>query len=835
MMMKMMMVDSMCCSPGQMEEQQGLSRPLLPLPRLAQNGAATTASVAENASLGISQFCNTVQRDKLLIHDRASAFEDPVRQFGWIGSLPNLMEPHQLIETIRKSKNNELAKQIHLHICEAGLDMVLEDYLVSMFAGCGLLMNAEQLFYKLTHRSEYVWTFLIQGHAEHGDSEHAFGLYEKMQEDVMLPTLQTFMALLKACTVLKRAERSQEIHVDIIKEGFEGDLFIGSILLDAYSKSGLVLEAQDIFDELPARDVVSWTALLSGYAEMGLAMEALMCFEQMELEGVAPTPVTCVCSLKACGFLRVADKGKDIHAKAVKYGFESNTFVDSSLIDSYGKCGCLLEAQKVFDGASHRDIVSWTALIAGYAENGFDEEVLYLLEQMRIGGVVPNAATFACSLKSCSNIGSACNIREMHCAILKQGFDTNNLVGSALVDMYAKGGLLTEANEIFDKLFIRDEVSWNTLLAGYLEHGLFEEALHAYEDMQSDSVSPNDVTWVCSLKACSILGATHRSQDIHAEVIKQGGEKENHVTSALVDVYASCGLLAEAEHVSGELPARNVVTWNGLIAGYAEHGFGEYALECYQAMQSEGVPPDVVTFISSLKACCGVGNINSGREMHAEITKRGFEDEFIGSTLVDFYAKCGLLAEARDAFNMLPFRDVVMWNTLIQGYAEHGDSEEILVILEEMESDCFSWNAETFACCLKACCSTGFTVWGQEIHAKMVKEGYEAHHSVGNVLVDVYVKWGWLAEAKKVFEDLHVRDVVSWTALGSGFAECGLVEEALNLLEQMTLEGVSSNTVIHVSFLKALGNIGGMDRGRQIHMDLVKWGYETSNLVTNSL
>eukprot|EP00250_Pteridium_aquilinum_P018507 c24117_g17_i1 orf=213-1157(+) len=250
--------------------------------------------------------------------------------------LPSVNDFIHILQKCRANKNLISAQRIYSHARRNGLEVHKEvgNYLVPMFVECGSLTDAQQMFDRMAHRNVHSWTSLISGYVQSGQSPHALNLYQKMQEEDVYPNSYTLVAVLKAC---KRLEDVQGVHVDVAEKGFEKDLFVGSSLIDVYAKYGAVLDAHEVFNKLPGRNIVSWTALIAGYAEHGYGKEALRCLERMASEGVPPDIITYVCSLKACGCIRAIDKGQELHAEAIVKDLEGDVFLGSTLVDMYAK------------------------------------------------------------------------------------------------------------------------------------------------------------------------------------------------------------------------------------------------------------------------------------------------------------------------------------------------------------------------------------------------------------------------------------------------------------------------------------------------------------------
>ena len=368
-------------------------------------------------------------------------------------------------------------------------------------------------------------------------------------------------ALVKSCGRSKDLNEGQNLYFHIVEEGFEIDSFLGSPLVDMYIECGSLLDAIVVFNSFLVHDVVLWTSLIGGYAEKGLNIEAMNCLVRMRSEGLSPNAVTYLCCLK--GFQNIADIGKahEAHAGIVKQGFEMDVSVGSALVDVYGKCGFVIEAQIIFSQLSSRNAITWNTYITLYAENLHGKGILSLLYQMQFEGVCPDAVTFLCSLKG-SSIADSDEYRgqQIHIEIFKRGLEGLPSLGNALVDMYSKCGLFWEAHDVFNRLSIQNVVSWTALITGYIEHGFHTKALTCFKQMQERGVSPDVITFVGCLKAASSQKDARKGQKLHFHIIKEKFEMDIFIGNALVDMYGQCGLLVEAYEVIRDMPFRDVVS-----------------------------------------------------------------------------------------------------------------------------------------------------------------------------------------------------------------------------------------------------------------------------------
>jgi pentatricopeptide repeat protein len=402
-----------------------------------------------------------------------------------------------------------------------------------------------------------------------------------------------------------------------------------------------------------------------------------------------------------------------------------------------------------------------------------------------------------------------------------------------------------------------------------------QDPLAVLQDMQQrDSLIEPD-TYASILQGCKLLP---EGKLVHAHIIHSGFKPNVYLGNTLVNMYTKCGSLADARTVLEEMRKRNAVSWTVMIAAYAKNGDREEALKLYYQMRKTGVQPNQFTFASVLPACCNLGALEQGKEIHLDIIKRGFlSDAFVGSALLDMYVKCGSIEDARQVFDNMLERDVVAWTSMIAGYARHGLVDEALVLFRIMpernvvswtaiiagcaqhhsfgkalklfwrmpERDVVSWNAmiarcaqrgysaealklfeemkmrgvmpdsDTFSGVLLACTNLIALEQGKEIHEEIMMRDLMSDVFLGNALVDMYAKCGSIEDAYQVFDKMPKRDVVSWTTMIAGYAMHGLVKEAIWLFEQMQESGTTPDYVTFIGVLSACCYAGLVDAARQ--------------------
>ncbi|KAH7316232.1 hypothetical protein KP509_21G084300 [Ceratopteris richardii] len=681
-----------------------------------------------------------------------------------------------------------------------GKNVHLWNTLVSMYAKCGDLNKARQVFDEMLVRNAVSWNALIVGYLQQGDSEAALDCFEQMYYEGVPPDEVTYACILKVCGLMRDSIRGEKFHDEVKSQGLlDKHVMLGNTLIDMYAKCGFLAKAHAVLNELHVRDVVSWSTMIAGYVDHGKGEQALSCFRQMQEDGCTPNAITYTSLLKACGITHDVHMGLKLHDEVVNQGLlEKSRVLCNALIDMYAKLGALSKAHETLFEVPFRDAVSWSFLIAGYMQQGRFKEALSCFHQMRSEELFPDASTYACILKACGIIQDARTGKSIHDEILRRKLlEQNLMLGSAVVDMYIKCDLLAEAQKYLSELPVRDVVSWSVLISGYVQEGMGKEALKCFDKMQSEGIIPNAITYASVLKACGITRLVEKGKEIHKKIVEEKLlEVDIVLGNSLIDMYVKCDDLAEAKHVLIDLPVRDTVSWSTLITGYVEKGQCIEAFNCFQKMLSDDLSPDAVTYASVLKACGIMQDPDRGKSLHVEISAQGLVEKHIllGNSLVDMYVKCGIVNRAQEVLDGLHIRDVVSWSTMIAGYVEHGKGEEALCCFEQMQSEGVSPNSITYACILKACGITRNILKGKQIHAEIAKQGLLKQNVVlGNCLVDMYVKCGVLTKAQETFDTLPVQDVISWNALIAGYAQEGQGDRAFRCLEQMHNKGLSLN------------------------------------------
>ncbi|GFZ09903.1 pentatricopeptide repeat (PPR) superfamily protein [Actinidia rufa] len=442
-----------------------------------------------------------------------------------------------------------------------------------------------------------------------------------------------------------------------------------------------------------------------------------------------------------------------VHSQSLKLGFGSKGKLGNAIVDLYAKCGDLEFAEKAFNQLQNRDAIRHFGSMLNY-------------------GVSPNQFTFAVLLSACARLMDAEFGKQVHCNVIKTGFEFNSFCEGSLVDMYAKLNNVIDARRIFDGADNPDTVSWTAIIAGYVQIGLPEEALKLFEEMQKRGRFPDQVAFV-----------------------------------TVISAFMELGRLDDACCLFSQMPNPNTVAWNVMISGHAKRGYEWEAVEFFQKMSKAGVKSTRSTLGSVLSATAGLVNLEYGLQVHAHAMKHGLNSNvYVGSSLVNMYAKCGKMEDAKKAFDPLDEKNVVLWNAILGGYAQNGYATEVVELFFSMRLSGFHPDEFTYTGILSACgCSENLGM-GRQLHA-----------------------------SRHQFELMRNRDNVSWNAIIVGYVQEEIEDEAFKLFQRMNSDGISSDEVSLAIILNACANLQALGQGKQVHCLSLKHGLETSLYSGSSL
>ncbi|KAH9714309.1 DYW deaminase domain-containing protein [Citrus sinensis] len=390
--------------------------------------------------------------------------------------------------------------------------------------------------------------------------------------------------------------------------------------------------------------------------------------------------------LQSCIAQKAVSPGKQIHALISQMGFGFHPVLATKLVHLYSACDCLHNAHQLFDRIPQRNLFLWNVLIRAYAWNGPYEVAIELYYRLLEIGLVPDNFTFPFALKACSALSAIEEGRRIHEDVIRNKWETDVFVGAALIDMYAKCSCVVNARQVFDKILERDVVVWNSMIAAYGQNGQADESIELCREMILTGLKPSEATLVTVISASTDIAALPQGRELHGFSWRHRFELNVKVKTALVDMYAKCGLVKVARNLFEQLGEKRVVSWNAMITGYAMHGHSTKALDLFEKMKDE-VQPDHITFVGVLSACSRGGLFDEGRMFFESMVRDYHIDPSVQhyTCMVDLLGHSGRLDEACDLIMQMRVKpDPGVWGALLNSCKLHGHVKLAELALEKL-------------------------------------------------------------------------------------------------------------------------------------------------------
>uniref|UniRef100_A0A9I9CV42 DYW domain-containing protein n=1 Tax=Cucumis melo TaxID=3656 RepID=A0A9I9CV42_CUCME len=474
-------------------------------------------------------------------------------------------------------------------------------------------------------------TCIAQRDLRTGKSLHA--LYIKSFVPTSTYLSNHFLLLYSKCRRLSAARR-------VFDHTHDCNVFSFNTLISAYAKESYVEVARKLFDEMPQPDSVSYNTLIAAYAQLGDTQPAFQLFLEMREAFLDMDGFTLSGIITACG-VNVA-LITQLHALSVVTGLDSYVSVGNTLITCYSKNGFLKEARRIFHWLSEdRDEVSWNSMVVAYMQHREGSKALELYLEMTVRGLIVDIFTLASVLTAFTNVQDL---------------------------------------KVFEEICNPDLVLWNTMISGYsLYEDLSNEALECFRQLQRVGHRPDDCSLVCVISACSNMSSPSQGRQVHGLALKLDIPSNRiSVNNALIAMYSKCGNLRDAKTLFDTMPEHNIVSYNSMIAGYAQHGIGFQSLHLFQRMLEMGFTPTNITFISVLAACAHTGRVEDGK-IYFNMMKQKFGIEPEAghfSCMIDLLSRAGKLNEAERLIETIPFDPgSFFWSALLGACRIHGNVE----------------------------------------------------------------------------------------------------------------------------------------------------------------
>lgn len=539
------------------------------------------------------------------------------------------------------------------------------------------LRDARKVFDEMPERDIISWNSIITVFSANGCLLEALDRFFELKSSTgLMPNLVSVVSVLPVCAALEDKVTVEQIHGYAVKAGLDGQVTVCNSFVDGYGKCGKLEASKRMFVEMPERNEVSWNTMIGSFTNSGQFKEAVDMFRGMLDAELKPNSITISSLLPALVDLELFNMGKEIHGYSIKSGAEFDVFVGNSLIDMYAKSGCLKEASDVFYKIESRNVVSWNALIANFAQNRVELEAIKLVKEMQAKGECPNSVTFTNVLPACARIASLKQGKEIHARVIRLGSSFDIFVANALTDMYAKCGHLNLARNVFD-VSVRDEVSYNILIIGYSQSRHCAESLHLFHEMGLKGLDYDTITFVGVISACANMSTIKQGKEIHGLLVRKLLHSHLFVANSLLDLYTKCGRMDLARQIFDRISDKDIASWNTIILGYGMQGELQVAIDLFDLMGEKGVEYDSVSYIAVLSACSHGGLLEKGRRYFDHMLSRNIKPTNMHyACMVDLLGRAGLVNEAAEFIKRMPFEpDANVWGAMLGGCRVHGNIE----------------------------------------------------------------------------------------------------------------------------------------------------------------
>uniref|UniRef100_A0ACD5VMN0 Uncharacterized protein n=1 Tax=Avena sativa TaxID=4498 RepID=A0ACD5VMN0_AVESA len=556
---------------------------------------------------------------------------------------------------------------------------------------------------------------LSQHGGDHGSLRDAFALVSRAERQsnpavAVAVGPEVYASLLQCCVAAESLRTGRQVHAAAVKRGpyYCRHTYISTKLAVFYARCGALADAERVFDALPKKNAFSWAAVIGLWSRAGLHARALAGYVDMLEAGVPADNFVVPNVLKACAGIRMLAAGRALHGYACKAGFGECVYVLSSLVDFYGKCGEVDDARQVFDAMPETTVVTWNSMLMGYINNGRVDDAVELFYQMRVEGVLPTRVSVLSFLSASADFETPDWGRQGHAVVVSSGLEMDVILGTSIINFYCKFGFVDAAEAVFEQMVERDTVTWNLMIAGYLQDGLIDKAFITCQRMLQSDLRFDCVTLASLIMACVKSCSVEMGRAAHGYAVRNNLESDISVASGLIKFYMSTERTEHARRVFDVMSCRDMVMYKVMISAYADRGMSSEALKLLYQMELEGISPSAACWDSVISVL--------------------MKNEQIAKALEIFYEM--LLTKTRP--------NLRTWSLLISGLSRNGMHCEAMNLCCKMQEVEPAPSPTIFSAALLAMRTAASVQYGKAMHACIVKKGLLLSKSVIQSLLSMY-------------------------------------------------------------------------------------------------
>ncbi|KAK3150127.1 hypothetical protein QOZ80_3AG0228820 [Eleusine coracana subsp. coracana] len=676
-----------------------------------------------------------------------------------------LRDVDKLTELHQRCSNVRSLKKLHARVMTLGLgwDCNLGSPILDCYANLDVLPNTRLGFQGILNDDLARWNSAMVNNFRAGHPQEVILLYKDLKLRQIGLDGKSVTFGLKGCIELQNLLLGKGMHADSLKLCLGRDKFVGSALVGLYSKLGRMDDSHKAFEEILDKDIVAYTSMITGYSENvdPISWNAFDIAIDMLQNNLEVNRVTLVSLLQVAGNLGAIREGKSVHCYSIRRGIGvSDEVLETSLVDMYTRCEAYQLATAVLR-SSKGTVASWNAMIAGLSRSEQSGDAIQCFSVMlHEHKLIPDSITCTNVISACAELCNAGYAASVHAYLIRRSIPLDLVLVTALIEVYFRCNKVIKSRHLFDQLSVKDVVSYNTMINGYLQNCMTIDAISLLKEMMAECVAPNSVTLFSLLAAFTDHKDFLKGRWIHGFAIRHDFCSDVDIANQIIRMYSSCGKIAAARIVFDSLNKKNLVSWTAMMMGWLFCGHADEAVRLCQLMQQHGEKLDSVTLMTAVQALCELGHLKGVKQVHGFVYRALLEEDMkTTNSLITAYAKCGRLDLSVGLFLSLEHKDLDSWNTIISAYGMHGSYIKVLKMFKQMEEENIKPNALTFSSVLSACSHAGLVGEGWCIFQSMISvysiPPQEEHYGC---IVDLLSRAGNLEEGYKIIKLSTLKD-----------------------------------------------------------------------------
>ncbi|CAH9080625.1 unnamed protein product [Cuscuta europaea] len=662
--------------------------------------AMVSDSILGNALIGVYAKCMDLNSSEIVF--REMGFKDTVSWNSIISGCfynnhprKSLVYFKQMVSTVKQvdsvSLSSAIAASAFLENLTCGLGIhglgvklcyiethpiSVSNSLISFYFQYGNVDAAKCVFEEMEFKDVVTWNSMINGLALNGEIFESFYLLHKMQFiGSVKPDTTTLVSIISLTAKFMLLREGKAVHGYILRRGMDYNIPLMNSLVNMYLNGGNVKKAENILRNMPNKDLITWNTMISGYSQNGCNTEAQALFKKLLAQHASVSLPTLLGILSSCDSPEFLQFGKSIHCLHVKLGFQNYILLVNSLMCMYIQCTNLVTSFKLLEEISMiADVDSWNTIISGCMQNQHFRMALEAFNLMRQTSLVSHdSITLVNVISACGCLELAHEGKLIHGLALKTSAGKDVRVQNVLITMYARFSDSVSASLVFNLCHDRNLCTWNCMISALAHNSNAREAIELFRTLEFE---PDEISLATVLSICTQVGVIRQGKQIHGHAIRFGFIKNSIISSALVDMYSSCGRLDIALLVFQKSPVKSVEAWNSMISAYGLHSNGQKAIEVFIGLIKCGISPTKATFVNLLTACSHSGLVDQGCWYYDHMLPRfGVQpttDHHV--CIVDMLGRSGKLHEAYEFVKDMPTQpESGVWGSLLSACNYHGN------------------------------------------------------------------------------------------------------------------------------------------------------------------